>query len=530
MRISGLLLHITSLPDSPGLGDLGPTTERFLRSLPAAEQSLWQVLPLGPTGYGDSPYQSPSTFAGNPLLVSPERLVEWGLIDGFAAAPESDPTRVDFGAVIPWKWEILRHAAAGRRAGRGPSGLRAAFDAFRKREADWLADYGLFAAIHDERGEAWFDWPDPLKLRDPKALKAERKRLAAEIEVQEFAQFLFFRQWDEVRALARELHVEILGDIPLFVAHDSADVWADPELFLLDENSDPIRVAGAPPDVFTDDGQLWGNPLYRWDILEATDFAWWKRRVRRALDLYDRVRLDHFRGFCANWAVPVGEETARHGAWEEVPGAKLFAALRADLGELPFVAEDLGEITDDVHELREALGFPGMKILQFAFGGTPRDNEFAPFNIERNAVVYPGTHDTETIRGWFEDGLWNSMNRPREEAERERLNVCVATGSYGDDMAWAMCRTAMMTVADLAILPMQDLLNLGNEARMNLPGRFGENWVWRLTRGAWNDDVIRPLRELTVASGRDGTSLRAAAETATAAATDSGAGATGATA
>ncbi|MEZ5066322.1 MAG: 4-alpha-glucanotransferase [bacterium] len=520
VRAAGILLHVTSLPGSPGLGDLGPAAIRFLDTLKTAGQTVWQVLPLNPTAFGDSPYQSPSTFAGNPLLVSPELLQADGLLESVPGAPEGDPARVDFGAVIPWKRALLRDAHTAFREGKGPASLPWDLDVFRDRERRWLDDYALFAALHDEQNRAWFEWPEELKLREPGAIAEAKRRLKTEIEIHEFAQFLFARQWDGVRAAAAERGVKILGDVPLFVAHDSADVWAHRDLFLLDETGRPTKVAGAPPDAFTDDGQLWGNPLYRWDLMEQNDFAWWVARIRRTLELYDVVRLDHFRGFLANWAVPAGDESAKNGAWEPVPGVSLLATLEREIGELRLVAEDLGDISPDVYALRDAHGIPGMYVLQFGFGGDPRTNLFAPHAIPRNAVAYPGTHDTETIRGWFDDGLWNATERPREEAEAEHSRVCMVTGSDGHDMPWAMCRVTMNTAAELAILPVQDLLGLGNEARMNAPGRLGGNWTWRLTDGQWNEGIVSKLGELTSATGRwpeEAESGKAAEETTTAA-------------
>ncbi|MBZ0268655.1 4-alpha-glucanotransferase, partial [bacterium] len=505
-RTCGILLHPTSLPGPPGIGDLGPAAYRFLDTLAAAGQRLWQVLPLGPTGYGDSPYQTLSAFAGNPLLVSPEALVMDGLLEAGAPSrvPEGSPYEVDFGAVIPAKRALLDEAWAAFAGGAGPEGMRGEWDAFRRDEAKWLDDYCLYAAIHDREATAWVEWPAPLAQRRAVALKAARRDLADEIDAIAFAQFLFFRQWRQLRRRAAELGIRIVGDLPLFLAHDSADVWSHPDLFDLDEAGHRKRLAGAPPDVFTDDGQLWGNPLYRWDRLEERGFDWWVDRARASFDLFDVVRIDHFRGFAACWAVPAGETTARNGQWDPVPGGKLFDKLRGELGELHFIAEDLGEITPDVNELRDRFGFPGMKILLFAFGGDPEENEFAPFHHVRNCVVYTGTHDNETVRGWFDDGIYTSMNRPREDADAEKRRVLACLGGDGSRIHWDFIRAAMLSVADTVILPVQDVLGLGNDTRMNCPGTAEANWTWRLAEGQWTDNVTADLAELVYATARRG--------------------------
>ncbi|GJM43319.1 MAG: 4-alpha-glucanotransferase [Gemmatimonadota bacterium] len=503
-RASGLLLHPTSLPGPPGIGDLGPAALGFLQTLHGAGQSLWQVLPLGPTGYGDSPYQTLSAFAGNPLLIAPEVLKEEGLLTAKAVAAVSAgaPDRVDFGAVIAAKTALLQQAWKAFDGGAGSPELREDWAGFREREQAWLEDWTLFAALHDRHRKSWVDWPRELAGREEKALETARSELSREIKRHAFSQFLFFRQWDAVRARATELGIRVFGDLPLFVAHDSADVWAHPDLFDLDEQGHPLRLSGAPPDVFTDDGQLWGNPLYRWDALEKSDFAWWVDRVRAAFRLFDLVRIDHFRGFAACWASPAGETTARNGQWDPVPGAKLFEVLQRELGELAFVAEDLGEITPDVNELRDRFGFPGMRILLFGFGGDPNENTFALFNHERNSVVYTGTHDNETVCGWFRDGIYTSMNRPKKEAEEERARVLTCTGTDGSEIHWDFIRLAMLSVADTVVVPVQDVLGLGNEARMNFPGTQNENWVWRLAPDQWTDEHSRRLVDLARATGR----------------------------
>jgi 4-alpha-glucanotransferase len=500
-RGAGVLLHPTCLPGPHGIGDLGSAAHRFLDSLHGAGQSYWQVLPLGPTGYGDSPYQALSAFAGNPLLVAPDALAEDGLLSPEEAVPPGGTaSTVDFGAVIPRKRALLARAHDAFRR-RQPGPLEEGWRAFRAAET-WLDDYALFAALHDERQAAWPAWPAPLRDREPAALREARERLAPAIERIAFSQFLFFRQWGALRTAAAARGVKLFGDLPLFVAHDSADVWAHRELFDLDAEGRPNRLSGAPPDMFTDDGQLWGNPLYRWDVLEARDFDWWVARARATLGLFDLVRLDHFRGFCACWTVPAGEATARNGRWEEVPGKALLSALRVTLGGLPFVAEDLGVITPDVVELRERFGFPGMKVLLFAFGGDPGTSEYLPHNHGRDFVVYTGTHDNETVQGWFRDGIFTSVVRPREEAEAERRRVLDYAGGDEASIHEAFVRLAMTSVADTAIIPVQDLLGLGNEARMNVPGRPAGNWTWRLAEGQWSEEASERLARISRAAGR----------------------------
>ncbi|MFN8179784.1 MAG: 4-alpha-glucanotransferase [bacterium] len=502
-RRAGVLLHPTSLAGPPGIGDLGPAAHHFLDRLRASEQRLWQVLPLGPTGYGDSPYQSPSAFAGNPLLVSPERVVEDGLVDAEAVRriPAAAAGRVDFGAVIPAKRALLAAAHDALRAGRGTPDVRTGFDEFRERAKGWLDDYALFAAIHDERNESWTAWPEELRDREPAALARERARLGDEIQRIAFAQCLFFRQWEALRRRAAELDIALFGDLPIFAAHDSVDVWTNRHLFDLDAQGRPLHLSGAPPDQFTDDGQLWGNPLYRWDVLRERGFDWWIERMRATLRLFDLIRVDHFRGLAANWAVPAGETTAKNGKWEPVPGRELFAALAAAFGTLPVVAEDLGDITPDVVAMRKDLGFPGMKVLLFGFSGDPRTNEYAPFAHERNFVVYTGTHDNETVQGWFREGIW-ALERPREEAEDEQRRVLAITGGDETTVHWDFVRLAMNSPAEIAIVPVQDLLGLGNEARMNVPGRESGNWSWRMRDWDWTDDLGVRLAELTRATGR----------------------------
>jgi 4-alpha-glucanotransferase len=493
-RVSGILLHPTSLPGRYGIGDLGPDADRWIEFLVAAGQRLWQILPLGPTGYGNSPYQCFSAFAGNPWLVSPDRLRDEGLVrpDELERVPRFPGARVDYGGVIAWKRALLDEASERFRAGAGGRALREEFDAFRVEHEDWLDDYALFMAIKEEYDlVAWNEWPAPLAKRNPAALEQARRRLERVVDGHRLQQFLFFRQWTALRALAHRHGVDVLGDIPIFVAYDSADVWAHRELFRLDISGRPTAVAGVPPDYFSRTGQLWGNPLYRWDVLRRDGYAWWIQRFRRTLALVDRVRLDHFRGFQAYWAVPAGHATAERGRWVRGPGARFFDVVRSAIGHLPIVAEDLGEITPDVHAMRDRLGLPGMKILQFAFSSDAND-PFLPHRFTPHCVAYTGTHDNDTTRGWYEHSS--------TPAERDRARQYL--GRDGRDIAWDLIRLAQASVADTAVVPLQDVLDLGTDARMNYPGREADNWEWRFEWAQLSDAHARRLRQLTEIFGR----------------------------
>ena len=485
MRASGLLLHPTSLPGPYGIGDLGPEARNFAAALAQAGCTFWQVLPLGPTGYGDSPYQTFSAFAGNPYLVSPDDLLNEGLLQpaDLLNMPAFPPGRVDYGALIPWKRELLRQAFRRFRAGGFPQ-VENDFAAFRKAHAHWLPDFALFMALKEaHRGAPWTQWPQPLRSRQPDALEAARRDLAEAVAQVEFEQFLFFRQWKALRAAAAGHGVRFIGDVPIFVAHDSADVWAHPELFLLDAEGNPTVVAGVPPDYFSVTGQRWGNPLYRWEAHRQQGFAWWLARLRAVLGLVDVVRLDHFRGFAAYWAIPAEAPTAETGHWEPAPGAELFAAVRDTLGDPPLIAEDLGVITPDVEALRDRFGFPGMKVLVFAFGSGPA-NPFLPHNYAHpNFVVYTATHDNDTTVGW-----WQRATEEERDFTRRYL------ASDGSDIAWDLIRAAWASVAKWALAPVQDVLRLDNAARMNYPGRMGGNWAWRMTVPLPEDAIAR-LRE-----------------------------------
>lgn len=491
VRVSGILLHPTSLPGPHGVGDLGDGAYRYVDWLARAKQRVWQILPLARVGFGNSPYAAHSAFAGNPLLVSLDRLADEGLLsrEEMAGGPFADDM-VDYDVVGPFKLGVLRRAYE-RFARSATPGMRSEFEAFRQREAGWLSDYALFMALKDAHGgAAWNQFELDLVTRQPEALHRARRELAEQISTIEFIQYQFFRQWGSVKQYANSRGVRIMGDIPIFVAYDSADVWANQELFYLDEKGNPTVVAGVPPDFFSETGQLWGNPLYRWDRLKATGYAWWVARLRQSLSMVDLVRIDHFRGFEAYWEVPASEKTAVRGRWVKGPGADLFTVVAKELGPLPIVVEDLGLITEEVINLREELGYPGMKVLQFAFGDTAQ-NPYLPHNYEKNCVVYTGTHDNDTTWGWY---------RTLPDWMKDRIRRYLARDDQ--DIVWDLIRLASSSVADMAIFPLQDVLNLGSEARMNFPGKAEGNWAWRVRSEQLTDDVAARLAELTLLYGR----------------------------
>jgi 4-alpha-glucanotransferase len=453
---------------------------------------VWQVLPLGPTGYGDSPYQSFSAFAGNHLLISLDLLAADGLLEAsdLASAPTFPENRVEFGEVISFREEMLRRAAARYQAGAAPD-LAEGYAAFVRENSGWLDDYALFMALKAEHGGAsWVTWEAAIRRREPTALEAARGRLAQSVDDHRLRQFLFFRQWASVRREALDRDITLVGDIPIFVAHDSADVWCAPDLFFLDETGQPLVVAGVPPDYFSPTGQLWGNPLYRWDRMKASGYDWWIRRFRVVLGMVDFVRLDHFRGFEAYWEVPGDAETAEHGRWVRGPGADFLESVKRALGALPIIAEDLGKITPEVVALRDRFELPGMRILQFAFEGTP-DHEFLPHNYPSQCVVYTGTHDNDTALGWYQ-----STGEEHRDFCRRYL------AASGEDISWDLIRAAWASVAAWAIVPLQDVLGLGPEARMNFPSRAEGNWAWRFPPGGLTPELAARLRELTFLYGR----------------------------
>lgn len=498
-RSAGVLLHLTSLPGPWGIGEIGPHARRWLQALAAMRQRWWQFLPLGPTGYGDSPYQSLSTFAAHALLVSLDDLRAGGWLTAadLRGFPKTDPHRVDFGRILPERWERL-HAAADR-FDAAPAVRRRGFDAFRRRHADWLPDYALFMALKAEQGgRAWIEWPAPLARREPRALADARRRLAREIRRAEILQFFFERQWAELRRAARRLGVGLVGDLPIFVAHDSADVWARPHLFELDADGRPTVVAGVPPDYFSATGQRWGNPLYRWPAHAADGYRWWIARFRRALQWADLVRLDHFRGLQDYWEIPASEPTAENGRWVPGPRDELLEALRRALGgRLPIIAEDLGIITDEVRALRDRFDLPGMEVLQFLFGELAERPDRLE-RIRKNSVVYTGTHDNDTARGWFEA----AASAAEGEVARARRAAEELLGRDPARVPARMIELAWRSPARLAIAPLQDVLGLGSEARMNTPGTAQGNWQWRFDWPQLTAGARLRLARLTLAARR----------------------------
>jgi len=503
-RASGILLHPTSLPGRFGIGDLGDEAFAFIDFLASSGQSLWQVLPLGPTGYGDSPYQCFSAFAGNPLLISPTRLVRDGLLsnEDVRASPRFRPSRVDFGPVIDYKKTLLQKAF-GTFKHSPEEGLQTEFFHFCQANDWWLEDYALFRALKDAHGGvAWTDWEPRFAVRDADALASAREGLRNGVEAEKFIQFLFFRQWSALKAYCRERRIRIIGDAPIFVACDSADVWAHPEMFKLDERRRPAVQAGVPPDYFSKTGQLWGNPIYDWNAMRATGFRWWIDRLRATFQTVDILRIDHFRGFAACWEVPGQDDTAERGQWVEVPGRELFTTLRTTLGEMPIIAEDLGVITPDVEALRDDFGFPGMRVLQFAFRGDSKTIDL-PHNYVRNCVVYTGTHDNDTTVGWFNSSAGQGSTRNANDIERERAYCLEYLDSNGNEIHWDLIRAAWASVANTAVVPLQDVLGLGSRARMNLPASEQGNWQWRFRAGALTQKLSERLRGLTTLYGRD---------------------------
>ena len=509
-RSSGVLLHVTSLPSYGGIGDLGPAAYEFLAFLAAARQHLWQVLPLGPTGYGNSPYAACSAFAGNPSLISLEFLSDWGWIEGeHIAGLAGRSGNVDFNEVEERKLPLLREAA-GNFLDRGALGTNygrklvkqwGEFQEFCRAEAAWLDDYALYAVLRRQFNTgAWTAWPEPLRRRLPDALAKAARENAREVARERVLQFAFSRQWSDLRKAAARNAIRILGDVAIFVNMDSADVWVHPELFELDGDLKPIRTAGVPPDYFSPTGQRWGNPLYRWQVLAERGFAWWIDRIRRACALYDIVRLDHFRGFEAYWAIPAGEETAVKGKWVKAPGLKFFRALEAALGPLPLIAEDLGMITPAVDALRLELGMPGMKVMQFGFNSKGAHMHL-PHRFMPDTVAYTGTHDNDTTQGW-----WDAASKV------ERGAVEAYVGPVGKRPVWPLIRAVEASVAQVAMVPAQDLLELGSEARMNTPAVAGGNWSWRAPEGCWEPELAARLAALAEVTDRDNDPLGEAEE------------------
>ncbi len=488
-------MHPTSFPSRFGIGDLGPQAYQFIDFLADSNQQFWQILPLGPTGYGNSPYASYSALAGNPLLISPEQLHNQGLLtdEDFANLPEFPVGTIDYEQVVQTKRRLLRQACD-RFKVNASTAEQEQFHRFCETRASWLEDYALFMSLHRTFGDAsWHTWEPDIAKAEPEAVEKWRQKLSDEIYFRKFLQFEFCRQWTELKHYANNRYIQIIGDIPIYVAHNSADVWAHREIFALDEETgEPALMAGVPPDYFSETGQLWGNPIYNWEQLEKDNFKWWVERFRATFEYVDIVRIDHFRGFEAYWEVKQGETTAINGRWVKAPGEEFFQVLKEELGNLPIIAEDLGLITKEVLELRDRFEFPGMKILQFAFGGGP-DNPYLPFNVDRNSVIYTGTHDNNTTVGWF-----------NQIPDYEKENVLRYLGCFSPEgIHWDLIRLAFSSVANLAIIPVQDLLGLDSEGQMNRPSIAEGNWGWRYRPGVLTDQLCDRLKNLTYTYGRD---------------------------
>lgn len=495
MRRNGMLMPISSLPSKYGIGCFSKEAYEFVDVLKKSGQSLWQILPLGPTGYGDSPYQAFSTFAGNPYYIDLEALIEDGYItleECGAADFGDDEEYVNYEKIYHARFLILKLAYERIKESGGLD--EADYLAFKEKESAWLEDYALYMAVKNRfQGRSWDEWAEDIRLRRPEAMAYYKEELKDEIEFYEYLQYLFYTQWMELKAYANENGVQIVGDIPIYVAFDSADTWANPGLFQLDGENRPVAVAGCPPDGFSATGQLWGNPLYKWDYHRETGYAWWVQRVEHCFKLYDIMRIDHFRGFDEYYAIPYGDKTAERGHWEKGPGMDLFNTIRYRLGDLPIIAEDLGFLTDSVRKLLADSGYPGMKVLQFAFDSR-EDSDYLPHNYGRNCVVYTGTHDNDTLQGWYQ-----CISNEDKEMALTYLNNRATDAA---DIHWDYICLAMRSVADTCIIPVQDFLGLGTKARMNTPSTLGGNWAWRMRRGAFTDELMEKIHELTRVTAR----------------------------
>ena len=484
MRKSGIILPIFSLPSNYGIGTFGVEAYKFVDFLKNSNQKYWQILPVGPTSYGDSPYQSFSTFAGNPYFIDLDLLVE----DGLLAIPNiekfefgNDIDYVDYSVMYQNRYKVLRIAYKAK-----TEEFENKINIFKDENKEWIEDYALFMALKDyNKGVSWSSWDDEIKFRTEEGLKKYKNLLKEEIDFHIFLQYLFFKQWNSLKSYANENGIEIIGDIPIYVAQDSADVWSNSSLFRLDENLNPIEVAGCPPDAFSETGQLWGNPIYDWDAMEKEDYKWWVRRFKESRKIFDVIRIDHFRGFESYWAIPFEEETAINGEWKKGPGIKVFNTIKKELGNIQVIAEDLGYITEEVRNLLDECGYPGMKVLQFAFNPNG-DSEYLPHNYTSNYVVYTGTHDNDTIKGWY------------ESLSKEEKDFCNEySGMKSSEDNWEFIKLAMQSVADIAILQAQDILNLGTEARINMPSTLGTNWKWRMRKDSLSEEISNKLRNLT---------------------------------
>ncbi|HVH89368.1 MAG TPA: 4-alpha-glucanotransferase [Terriglobales bacterium] len=490
-RSSGILLHPTSLPGPYGVGDLGPAAFKFADCLAHAGQSIWQMLPLGPTGYGNSPYQCLSAFAGNPLLISLDAI---DARDYFPAPPKFREDEVEYESITAFKFKTLSALHANQSAS---AECKEKIDRFRETERSWLSDFALFNALKDSfGGRPWWQWDRDFAARTPDALDRARRELAPDIALHEYLQFAFFEQWSALKNYCRKKDIRLMGDLPIYVAHDSSDVWAHPEYFCLTQDGRAEKVAGVPPDYFSATGQLWGNPIYRWDLIKADGYSWWIERFRASFRLFDMLRVDHFRGFEAYWEVPGGDTTAQNGKWIKGPGAELFATVESQLGPLPILAENLGVITPEVEAIRERFGFPGMAILQFAFGNDPQGPSFRPHNYPRNIVAYTGTHDNDTVVGWWTSKPGAGSIRTEEDIRKERAFTKAYLALNGEEINWRFIRTLMASVADTVIFPLQDVLGMGSQARMNVPGTATGNWRWRFRGENLNEQITGRLREM----------------------------------
>ena len=490
MRTSGILMPISSLPSPYGIGTMGKEAKKFVDFLEKAGQKYWQILPICPTSYGDSPYQSFSSFAGNPYFIDLEYLCKQKLLKKKECESFNwgkSEKYIDYGVMYESRYALLKKAHE-----RFEKVVPDDYAQFCEKEKEWLDEYALFMALKDANdGVAWFEWDDDLKLRKPAAIEKAKADYAKDIEFYKMLQYLFFKQWRELKAYANSKNIEIIGDVPIYVAGDSADVWANPKQFYLDKNLNPIEVAGCPPDAFSADGQLWGNPLFRWDVMKKDDYSWWTKRISAMAKLYDIIRIDHFRGFDSYYAIPAKDDTAKNGKWKKGPGMDLFNVLEKKLGKLPIIVEDLGFLTPSVIQLLKDSGFPGMKVIQFAFDSR-EDSDYLPHNYPKHCVVYTGTHDNDTVMGWMKTAPKNSV-----KFAKEYLNLTKEEG-YN----WGMLRAAWSSVADMAIVPIQDILGLGSEARINTPSTIGENWKWRALPGQIDNSTAKKLRKYMVMYAR----------------------------
>lgn len=490
MRRSGILLPISSIPSKYGIGTFSKEAYEFVDFLKAAGQKLWQILPLGPTGYGDSPYQSFSTFAGNPYYIDLEMLIEKGLLseeECDACDFGDNEVYIDYEKIYNERFALLRKAYDRSNIGEDEDFVR-----FKEENDYWLSEYALYMAVKNSfESRGWNEWDEDIKLRRPEALKAYREKYAKEIEFYEFQQYLFTTQWSALKAYANKNGIQIVGDIPIYVAFDSADTWANPELFQLDDDCTPLAVAGCPPDSFSATGQLWGNPLYKWDYHKETGYAWWMKRIAYCYELYDIVRIDHFRGFDEYYSIPYGDETAEFGHWEPGPGYDLFQVMKEKLGKKAVIAEDLGFLTPGVLKLVKKTGYPGMKILQFAFDSR-EESDYLPHNYPKNSVVYTGTHDNDTTVGWYSE-----LTRHDKNFAKRYMNI-----RTNKDVEWEFIRGALASVSDTAIIPIQDYLGLDTQARINTPSTLGTNWKWRLVKGQCSEELAVRIRSMVKLYGR----------------------------